>query len=405
MAVSPFADAQADLQARTLATAPFLTQAQSSVLFAVQNTFLASNAQTLVAIANSAPNITYTTATGQALLNKAADYGVAYNAGLAATANVVFWLQQPAATTITIPAGTIVGTAGGGVTSPQIQFATTAPAIISSGATNCGAPVVAVATGPGQNTNVADGSILIVSVSGIAILQVSNALTVDTIANPNGAGVGGADGDSVASLRQKIAAVATPQYGVVAYQDAMLKVPGVYDAYVFDPQSGSDFIYYYWCGADGTAPTISGASIVASGTPDNTNYLSGGTLSGTAALVDAALRAVLGAQTLVRIGGAGSATSPFVVANLTAIAYTYSAPASLQSSYLQPLINAGLAAYVQGLVHGEIPTQFGAAQAAQTATGFWLTNFVLGATTPAIGGAALSTIYRATNPTCTPTRV
>lgn len=403
--MSAFSDAQADLQARLLAAAPWLTQSLQSVTFSLMNTFLGTDAQTNVALANSAPNITYTTATGIPLINKAADYGVNYNTGLAATAYVVFYLQSPAVMTQIIPAGTIVSTAGGGITSPQIQFATQSAAIISSGTTNCVVPIQCIATGPGANTNVAAATITAVGLSSVTGLFVSNDTTVNGVANPNGAGVGGADPDSISTLRNKIAVVTSPQYGVAAYQKALLAVPNVYDAYVFDPQSGSDYIYYYWCEVDGTAPTISGGSVVGSGSPDVTNYISGATLSGVAAAADAAIRGVLGAQVLVRLGGAGSATSPFTVDNLTAISYSYSAPAALQSSFLQPLINAGLQAYVQALIHNQIPTQFGAAQAAQAATGFALTNFVLGSTTPAIGAASNTTIYRALNPSFTPTRV
>ena len=103
-----YSDDLALASARLAALAPYLTQAPTSVVMNLLQAHLSSLADTQTAIANSAANITYTTASGAALAAKAADYNVVPSAGVAAVAEVVFWVDAPAATSITIPAGTIV---------------------------------------------------------------------------------------------------------------------------------------------------------------------------------------------------------------------------------------------------------------------------------------------------------
>lgn len=388
-------------------------------MMALLGIFLQADADTNAALNNSATQITYTTAAGQFLTNKAIDYGKSRSAGVNATANVVFYLDNPATATYTLPIGTVVGTAGTGVGSPQVQFVTTAVATISTSAT-ASAVIPVVCTQPGSIGNVsatvpALGAITVISISPVVGLKVSNAASVSGVSNPNGAGVGGVDPDTDAQLRAKIASAVQPQYGLAALVAAIEAVVGVYDGYVLDPQTGSGFIYYYWAQPDGTAPTITGGSQVASGSPDFTTYISGATLSGLALAVDTALRAILPVGIVPRIGGAGSASRPFTLVTLTNVAYTYSAPAALQDTTIQALINAAIIAYVNGvagsgftpgLQHNQIPTQFGMSQAVQTSVGNSLSNFVFTASTPAVGAAAQTTLYRASNViSFTPTRV
>ena len=128
-----YADDYAVHKARLAALAPYLTQSNTSVVMQLSQAFLSSVADLKVALANSAPNITYTTASGTALAIKAADYNVVPSAGTAATAYVWPYMQTAPTSTQTIPAGSVVGTGGNGVTTQAVTYATAAVSTVIAG--------------------------------------------------------------------------------------------------------------------------------------------------------------------------------------------------------------------------------------------------------------------------------
>ncbi len=402
-----FADDYTAFQTRIAAMAPYITLDNTSVIMILGQAFLSSIADLEVALSQSAPNITYTTAAGTALAIKAQDYGVSPSNGTAATISVVFFTQVAPATTITVPIGTIVGTGGDGVTTPSVNFSTMASVVISSG-TTASSPVTATCTTTGSIGNVTAGSVVSTSLAQTSGVQVSNALTVGSVSNPNGAGTGGVDPDTDPVIKNKIAARVTPFTTAANAQAAMLAISGIYDVYVFDPLLGSGYIYYYWCDSTGNVSGISG------GTPatvaDGTYYLATPTLTGTAALVDTALRAVLPFGIVPRIGSYSGSTSqvPFQVEDLSAMTVHFYAPAAVQTSVVTPLIQSGVTTYIQGLIHGQAPTPAGIYAACQAATGQALTNLYVSSSTPALPSGvstiANTQIWRAINPTITVVR-
>jgi hypothetical protein len=165
-----FSDDLALASARLAALAPYLTQAPTSVMMNLLQAHLSSLSDTQTAITNSAANITYTTASGAALVAKAADYNVTPSAGTAAISDVVFTVQAPPVTSLPIPAGTIVSTAGDGTTAPQINFSTMVDSAIDAGQTIAGASIGPVVAGSG--TSVAAGLVV-----GTSTLQVPPTLS------------------------------------------------------------------------------------------------------------------------------------------------------------------------------------------------------------------------------------
>lgn len=393
-------------QALTIATLqalqPALTTAPTSVVMSLINALLSADGDTNTAIIAQGQNVAYTTAApGAPLQAKAADRNVVPSAGLSATCAVVFFLQVPATETLTFAAGTVVSTGGDGTTTPQITFLTQTTATISSGATDSGTPVLATCTSPGSLGNVGAGTVTTLGIGGSLGAFVSNALTVgwpgnNQVSNPNGAGVGGVDADTPGQIREKIAIATTNPVGVANMEAALLSVSGIYDAYVLDPLAGSGIVYYYWCEVDGTTPGINGGTSTASGTPDNTTFIAGVTLTGTAAQADAAIRARAPAGLQIKLGTTVSASSPastmFTVVSVTALSLTYTAPATVQASVIDPLLSAGVSAYFNGgtvngvttpgLFHNEVPSIFGLTIYLQQVVGGSLINCTISAVTP-----------------------
>jgi|GEM_PF-6517545 len=382
-----FADNVALFQQRITANLPAASVGGQSVLFNLAQAFLSADADTQYLIQQATPSLFVLQATGANLDAVVANYGIARNLGSAATGNVVFSVQVAATATITVPSGTVVQTVGDGVTTIAQLYTTQAAATINIGATSSNS-VAIVANLPGSAGNVAIGAISVISnPSSTASYTVTNAAIT----------TGGIDADTDQSLRNKAVAAFSSKYTTAAITAAILAVPGVYDAYVFDPQSGSGFIYYYWCDSAGANGGVSGGSILSG---DSTNYLSGATLTGLAATVDAAVRAVLPPGITPRIGNAGSAGQIFNAINLTNVTVTWAGPSALQPATIDPQIQAAVAGYVQALKHNAGTTVFLMGQAVQQALGFSLSNFTLTSTTPASSAVAQTTIYRLNgNPT------
>lgn len=380
-----FADNLATFTQRMTANLPSASVGGQSVLLNLAQAFLSADADTQYLIQQATPNLFVTQATGANLDAVVANYGVSRNLGVVATGSVVFSIQAAATATITIPSGTVLSTVGDGVTTIPQLFVTGATATINISATSSNS-VAVTATVPGSAGNVLASAISLI------VTPVSSATY--TVANASST-TGGTDPDTDQTLRNKALVAIVGKYTAAQVQAAILAVPGVFDAYVFDPQSGSGFIYYYWCDSTGAATGTTGGSIVGSGAPDSTNYLSGATLAGLAATVDAAVRAVLPPNITPRIGNAGgSPDQVFNAVNLTAVAVTWSGPANLQAGTIDPLIQAAVAAYVLALKHNQAVTVFGMSQAVQTALGGVLSNFTLTSTTPSSSGSAQTTIYR-----------
>lgn len=381
-------DTVARFTARLGPNAPQLALGVDTRLLTVAQAILADSESVNQAVANIQPLLAVATLTGAALVRRAGDFGVKPNPGAYASGTGVFKTgpgsAPPAATqTITYPAGTIVGTAGNGVTTPLVTYVTESTVSIASGQTT--SPVVSyVAEQVGVAGNVAAGAITIV------VTQGASGVFSNATADGGTAATGGEDPDSDGEIRDKIYAVIRPRYGVSAIEAAILAVPGVYDCYVEDSTMGAPAgtITYYWCDQYGVQTNASYPTLATD--------------------VQAAVAAVLPPSQVAN-------SAAFTVVNLSAVAVTYSAPAALQTSTLQPQIQVAVAAYIQGnggtqsgLIHDQIPNMFAMGSAIQTGvnpqslaplnvpTVPSLTYFALTSSTPAIGSAAPTTLYRLT---------
>jgi hypothetical protein len=484
-------DAKARLIARLAPNAPQLALSDGTVLMAVAQALLAEAEDVRSAITAVQPTLFVATASGSDLDARAADYGVLRTPGTAATATVVFKAPAAVPSTVSVPAGTVVTTAGDGITVIPQAFATSALAQIPPGATtsasnqqetvtitgsptggtftlthagqttgtiaynasaatvqsalqalsnvglnsvtgaanvavsgsaggpwvvtwqgNLGGlplgvmtansagltggtsptatPAITSAVGGVTVTNTQNGAAGNVAAGTIVAFatQVTNLVVSNATADGGTAATGGSDPDADAVVRSKVSAIITPRWGTAAVEAAILAVPGVYDAYVSDPQNGSGVITYYWCDALGNQT--------------NSSY------PNMASQVTTAVQ-----QAIPPSVTANSAT--FSVQNLTSIAVSYSAPSAVQTSTVAPQIQAAVVAYVQGngnprsgLQHNQIPNAFAMGAAVQSGLNaqsnaplnvtpvVGLTLFTLTSTTPAIGDASQTTLYRVT---------
>jgi hypothetical protein len=374
-----FADDVALASARLSAYNPGLALNTNSVLMSLVQAILSANNDTASLVTAASQQQFLSTAVGSALDARAADYGISRYQGAPATATVVFkMLSGTASSTITIASGTLVSTAQAGTSTP-ITFATQATATINSGA-SVGNAVTVQAQTNGVATNVSAGSITVVN-NPPQNVGVSNA-----VADGGTAATGGLDPWSDAQLRAAALANLATKYGALSIQSAILAVTGVYDAVVTDPQNGNSTVTYAVCDANGAQAAFSQSA------------------------VQTAVTAVLPPNTII-----SPAASNFQsVVLLTSIPITYSAPSSLQSSVIEPLIKQAVINYIQGtnfsapsavaptainvqsgLIHGQALTQFGLAAYVQSACGGVLTNFVLGGTTPPSSAVGSQTVYRA----------
>lgn len=463
-------DAKARFYTRLAPNAPQLALNDSTVLMSIAQALLAEAEDVRTLATNIAPTLFVATATGDDLKRRAADYGVPIGTGAYASGYGVFKTAAgaappPAATSLTYQAGTVVGTAGDGITSPLVLFVTGAAATISSGAgVSIAVPITAQTVGVVGNVNA--GSITIIQTQG------ASGVFSNATADGGTATTGGNDPDSDATIRNNIYKALYPRYGSAAIEAAILAVAGVYDAYVYDPAAPANGgastggITYYWCDVNGNQPTagtqatatttitggaVSGVTIITAGTgyavvnnilpavvfsapPSGvtaqgvtvvsptgtitgvtiTNAGSGYTSAPTATITTPGLPyAVQVAVASVLPPGVTATGAAFTVVNLSNVAVTYSAPAALQTSTLTPQIQAAVAAYVQGngaprsgMTHNSAPNAFAMGSSVQTGVNAQtlvalgvpavpsLTYFVVTATTPAIGAAGATTIYR-----------
>ena len=378
-----FNDTVALFQARLQANLPGAAVGGNSMFLAYAQALLAAVDDTNYTIAATAPNLSITTAAGPALDTKAADYGVSRSLGVAATGTVQFSVNPAAAATITIPVGTVMQTPGDGITTIPISVATTAIATISSGqTTSASVAVQALATGTTGNAAAGTVTIMATAIGGVAVTN-AGALT------------GGTNADTDPLLRSRSVAAIATKYTTTAIAAAAIAA-GAYDAAAYDPQDGTGRVAYAWCDVLGNTGGLSGAGVIpTAGFSTASGTVGAGTL---AALIDAAVVAVCPPGiTLYRC----TFQAGTIFSAAAALPVTYSAPSSLSSSVIGPQIQNAVVAYVQGLLHGQIPTVFGMAQSVQQAVGFTLTNFALGSTTPAIGAASAAALYRATGTAAT----
>src|SRR5205823_7465203 len=129
------ADAKARFIARLAPNAPQLALSDNTVLLAMAQALLAEAEDVRHAVANVAPTLFVATSTATDLDARAADFGVFRSPGAPSTALVVFKAPAAVPTTVTIPAGSIVTTAGDGITTVPQAFATSVGATIPPGAT------------------------------------------------------------------------------------------------------------------------------------------------------------------------------------------------------------------------------------------------------------------------------
>ena len=367
-------DSVARFQARLGPNAPTLaTTGANTILMQIANAVLADGEDTRSLITAGQSSLFIATAVGTALEAKAADYGITRNRGSAAAATVVFKSQTPLGQSLIIQSGTLVSTVGDNISSiPQVfrtgLVAGAAPIFAAGQTISPVIPVINVA--PSAAGNVAQGTITVIMTPLVAGISVSNA-----VGDGATAGSGGSDSDSDAQLRTQVYATIQPRYGSAAVENAILSVSGVYDAYVPIGGSGGAFTYSY-------------------AAPD-------GTLGG-ATLQNAVATAV---ATVLPPSITATAALFTSVVTVTALTYNYSAPTAIAATTIEPLIVLAIQQYIQGvpvltpltrsgLIHNQIPTTFGMSQYVQVAIGYALTNFSIGATTPAIAGAALTTLYR-----------
>lgn len=225
----------------------------------------------------------------------------------------------------------------------------------------------------GSDGNVAVDAITTLTNTSVIGLEVTNPTAVDG----TGGTILGMNPWSDAQYRQQLSVLLFPKYSVSQAEAAILSVPTVFDGLLVDPQDNTGNVTYYWCDVNGNQPGLTYPGSVPTIVPGST-----------AALVDAALRAVLPV-------GITPIPAAFTVTNLTssaAIAITYSADASQLSTTIGPQIQTIVSAYVQGLSHGETPTAFGMISAL-AAAGVSLSDFLL---TTSFSGAANTQIYRST---------
>jgi hypothetical protein len=411
-----YAENLALLQASLQANAPYLSQSPTDPHMKLIFCLLLEDALTQATVDNAAPNISWTTASGQALKNKAVDWDVPVSGGQKAGDQVVFSLQTPQPYDTLILAGSVVSAPGSGINAPTQYFLTQVDATINGlpgGGTPALSnyavgPVAVLATTPGAAGNVYPGALTGCSMgqdSGVLVTNATSVVTLaGTISNPFGGDHSstspnqlGIDADSDAMIQGNIAVVAAPRGSSQAAVDAMLAVPGIFDAAVIDPKQGTGYCYIYFCAADGTASGISGATNTNSGSPDSTYYLASPTLSGTAL---AAFLAVAGAvSTVPRVGSySGNSTQqPLKVSAITSFDVTYSAGTGAVASVIEPLMTAAMQAAIQGLRHDDAPTSTLLFNACQLATNNALTEFHLtsgGSLIASLGSPGATLIYR-----------
>jgi len=484
-------DAKARFIARLAPNAPQLALSDGTTLLFIAQALLAEAEDVREAALSIGPRLFVATSSGTDLDARAADFGVFRSPGAPSTATVVFKAPAAVPSTVTVPAGSIVTTAGDGITTVPQAFATGGVATIPPGATTSasnqqetvtitgspgggyitlthvgqttghiaynaaaadvqtalvalsnvgnnsvtGSPNVAVggpnggpwvvtwqgnlggliftvmsASGAGLTggSSPAVSSSITTAVAGTAVTntansamgnvaagtivafatQTTNLAVSNAVADGGTAATGGADPDADATVRSAVSKVITPRWGAAAVEAAILAVPGVYDAYVHDPQDGSGVITYYWCDVLGNQT--------------NSNYPSMATQ-----VTSAAQQGVPPSVT------ANSAT--FTIHDLTAVAVSYSAPAAVQTATVGPQIQAAVAAYIQGngnprsgVQHNQIPLAFAMGSAVQTGVNaqsnaalgttpvVGLTLFSLTSSTPAIGSASNTVLYRLT---------
>jgi hypothetical protein len=327
-------------------------------------------------------------ASGFALDLLGANAGVYRGLGTQASLLVQFSVGSAiTGTALVIPAGQRLSTTGNPITGDQQTYTTQVAATISVGATTSNV-ILALADNPGTAANVASGNIVIMqtAVSGVSVTNNPGGFPVPTSYTTTDAygQILGTDPELDGPYRQRILAALAPKYGVTAITQAIQAVSmpellsalgdttahnySTFDSHVYDPQSGTGFIYYAWALPDGSAPGLPGGTTTASA--DGVTYINLGAhvLSDFALAIDTAVRTVCPANVVPRIIAAGSITSPFNVVPVTAMTAKITVPPSVQvntSTFADPastIIKQAVIAYIQSLLHNQAPTVVGAAQ-------------------------------------------
>lgn len=339
-------------------------------------------------LVQNTPNQSVLTATGLALDLLGANAGVYRGQGTAAALLVQFSVQSPVVgNALVLNPGINAATNGDNISVIQQVYLTQAAATISVGATTSSV-VLAVNEVAGIAGNVAAGSINLMqtAIAGVSVTNNPGGFPVPTsytTVDAYGQILGTdpeADGPyrlrilaalalkySSAAMTLAIAAVNMPEQ-LTALGDTAAHNYQPWDAYVYDPQNGSGFVYYAWALPDGSAPGLPAGTTTAAA--DGVTYLNLGAhvLTDYALAVDTAIRAVAGANVIPRIMAAGSITSPFNVVPVTSMVAKFQVPSSVQvntSTFADPasvIIKQGAIAYIQSLLHNAPPTVVGAAQ-------------------------------------------
>jgi len=361
------------------AAALSLSDMMYGVAFA--QSILSDNQDIRTTLTQNTSNISVLTAVGMALDALAANVGIRR---IPATPTIIteqFSRANPGDTTatITIPAGTVLTTQGDGVTVIPQGFSANSVATISAGSVT---PVTVsmTATTPGSAGNVAPNSVTVpvVATGGAVAWTATN--PAQGASGALGYTTAGTDGEYPSpgagdvKFQARIQANTQPIYSNAAVTNAILAISNVTDALVVDPQNGNGTITYYWGQADGTTPGLSGSTITA------------GTLTQT---VDTAVRSVLSSNVV-------PTASAFTVTTLTNVTVSFSAPATVATATVTPQIQTAIAAYINGLPHGQVPTVFGIINAVNAQTGYVLSNVTLTNTTPTIGAPSTTGEYRIT---------
>jgi len=378
-------DALTRFTASLSVNAPYLALDDARVLVLINSSVLAEYVNLDAQVQNVSANLSYKTATGQALIDRGNDFAVPYNRGQFSGGTGVFSVGSPAAASSVIRAGTLVGT-GDGVITPVYIYQTLADAIINAGATTS-TTVAFTAQQTGAAYNQAIGQV------NQMLTNVGNGVT---FANTTAA-TGGADADTDQQYRDRIEAQLAATFSPARIEAAILAA-GAYDAYV-NPAPvivANQYTFnYYWCDANGAQPTG---------------------LAGTNGPIALAVAAQL-PPGLTGVSNAFTVISYNATQNTT-IHITYSAPASVLSSTIDPQIQTAVKAYLQGdgvnarsgLVHNLVPDPFSLGIAVQQGynpqTGLpvvgggiqSLTSFAVTAFNPAVGSPSPTTIYRLTGP-------
>lgn len=336
-----------------------ITQAVATVWDDIQSLIAATSSQMFIG-----------TSKGDYLTAHGLDYNVLRGGGTVGTGTVTF--SAPASlSSSNIPPNTQVATPGNGVLATPIIFTTTSNVVIGGGITSVVGNVQSVTVGAANNIPANTITVIRTALPGVSISG-SSAIT------------GGTDPTSDTTYRLAIKASLAPSGSANALQLLALAQTtpsnGVSAAYVATGTTAGTLTVYVYDTNNTFLPSPAIADVT---------------------LLTQVQNAVMGAVSLGIVTGAatglfgtigGITFSPFTVSLLSSFAITYSAPASIQSSYIVPIMQTAITTYVNGLSNGQFPSAFGISNAAQVGAGYVLTYVLV--TTALPSSATPTQLYR-----------